>query len=115
MTVPKDLDEAALIDGAGFWRIFWSVNLPLVRSGLATAGILMFLSYWNEYFYALILTTGAANRTLPVALAFFDEAFSYNYTRMFAALTLVVLPGIIIYLLVQEQVQKSVASTGIKG
>jgi len=115
MTVPKDLDEAALIDGAGFWRIFWSVNLPLARSGLATAGILMFLSYWNEYFYALILTTGSTNRTLPVALAFFDEAFSYNYTRMFAALTLVVLPGIIIYLLVQEQVQKSVASTGIKG
>ena len=43
MSIPKDLDEAALIDGAGFWRIFWSVNLPLARSGLATAGILLFL------------------------------------------------------------------------
>lgn len=115
MVIPKDLDEAALIDGAGFWRIFWNVNLPLARSGLATAGILMFLSYWNEYFYALILTTGPENRTLPVALQFFDEAFSYNYTRMFAALTLVILPGVIIYLLVQEQVQKSVVSSGIKG
>jgi raffinose/stachyose/melibiose transport system permease protein len=115
MTIPKDLDEAALIDGASFWRIFWSVNLPLARSGIATAGILMFLGNWNEYFYALILTTSEVNRTLPVALQFFDEAFSYNYTRMFAALTLVITPGILIYLLVQEQVQASVASTGVKG
>jgi raffinose/stachyose/melibiose transport system permease protein len=115
MTIPKDLDEAALIDGASFWRIFWSVNLPLAKSGIATAGILMFLGNWNEYFYALILTTSPEHRTLPVALQFFDEAFSYNYTRMFAALTLIILPGILIYLIVQEQVQKSVASSGVKG
>lgn len=115
MTIPKDLDEAALLDGAGFFRIFWSVNLPLARSGMATAGILMFLNYWNEYFFALMLTTSNENRTLPVALQLFDNAFSYNYTNMFAALTLAILPGIIIYLLVQEQVQQSVASSGVKG
>lgn len=115
MTVPRDLDEAALLDGAGFFRIFWSVNLPLARSGLATAGILMFLNYWNEYFFALMLTTSNENRTLPVALQFFDNAFSYNYTNMFAALTMAILPGILIYLLVQEQVQQSVASSGVKG
>lgn len=114
-TVPKELDEAALIDGASFWQVFWKINLPLVKSGMATAGILMFLASWNEYFYAVILTSSAANRTLPVALRFFNEAFSYNYTRMFAALTMAVLPGIIIYLFAQEQVQKSVASSGIKG
>jgi raffinose/stachyose/melibiose transport system permease protein len=115
MTIPKDLDEAALIDGASFWRIFWNVNLPLAKSGLATAGILMFLTSWNEYFYALILTSSPENRTMPVALQFFNEAFSYNYTTMFAALTLAILPGIIVYLFVQEQVQASVAATGVKG
>ncbi|HZG84338.1 carbohydrate ABC transporter permease [Paenibacillus sp.] len=115
LSIPKDLDEAARIDGAGFWRIFWSVNLPLAKSGLATAGILMFLNNWNEYFYALVLTSSQHNRTLPVALAFFNEAFSYNYTYMFAALTMIVLPGILIYLFVQEQVQQSVASSGVKG
>lgn len=113
--IPKDLDESALIDGAGFWRIFWNVNLPLARSGISTAGILMFLNNWNEYFYALILTTSEANRTLPVALKFFNEAFSYNYTNMFAALIMVIIPGIVIYVLVQEQVQQSVASSGVKG
>lgn len=115
MTIPKDLDESAVLDGAGFFRTFWNINLPLAKSGLATAGILMFLSYWNEYFFALMLTTSSANRTLPVALQFFDTAFSYNYTNMFAALTLTVLPGIMIYLLVQEQVQQSIASSGVKG
>ncbi len=115
IAIPKDLDESALIDGAGFWRIFWNVNMPLAKSGISTAGILMFLNNWNEYFYALILTTSEKNRTLPVALEFFNEAFSYNYTRMFAALLMVILPGILIYVLVQEQVQQSVASSGVKG
>lgn len=115
MSIPKDLDEAALLDGAGFWRIFWSVNLPLARSGISTAGILMFLNNWNEYFYALILTSSKENRVLPVALKFFNETFSYNYTRMFAALILVIIPGIVIYVLVQEQIQQSVASSGVKG
>lgn len=115
MSIPKDLDEAALMDGAGFWRIFWNLNLPLARSGLATAFILLFLANWNEYFYAAVLTSGQQNRTLPVALAFFNEAFSYNYTNMFAALTMVVIPGIVVYLFVQEQVQQSVASSGVKG
>ncbi|MOA34593.1 Inner membrane ABC transporter permease protein YcjP [compost metagenome] len=115
IAIPKDLDESALIDGAGFWRIFWNVNMPLAKSGISTAGILMFLNNWNEYFYALILTTSEKNRTLPVALEFFNEAFSYNYTRMFAALMMVILPGIMIYVLVQEQVQQSVASSGVKG
>ncbi|MNO73793.1 Inner membrane ABC transporter permease protein YcjP [compost metagenome] len=115
IAIPKDLDESALIDGAGLWRIFWNVNMPLAKSGISTAGILMFLNNWNEYFYALILTTSEKNRTLPVALEFFNEAFSYNYTRMFAALLMVILPGILIYVLVQEQVQQSVASSGVKG
>jgi len=115
MTNPKQIDEAALIDGASFWKVFWAVNVPLVRPGLSTAGILLFLGSWNEYFYALVLTSSASNRTLPLSVAFFNEAFSYNYTLLFAALTIVVLPSIILYLIVQEQVQQSVASAGVKG
>jgi raffinose/stachyose/melibiose transport system permease protein len=61
------------------------------------------------------LTSSPENRTLPLALAFFNEAFSYDYTKMFAALTMVVLPGIIIYTFAQEQIQASVASSGVKG
>jgi hypothetical protein len=109
------LDEAAVIEGANFFTVFWKINLPLAKGGLATAGILMFLGNWNEYFYASILTSSDSTRTLPLALQFFTEAFSYNYPRLFAALTVVILPGIILYILAQEQVQASVASSGIKG
>lgn len=114
-TVPKAMSEAALIDGASFWQIFWRIHIPLVKSGLVTAGILMFLGNWNEYFYAMLLTSSKATRTLPLALGFFTETFSYNYTEMFAALTIVIIPSILIYTLAQEQIQKSVASTGVKG
>ncbi|MGN6715542.1 carbohydrate ABC transporter permease [Anaerocolumna jejuensis] len=115
MSIPKSLDEAAAIEGAGFFTVFWKINLPLAKNGLATAGILMFLNNWNEYFYASLLTSADRNRTLPIALQFFNEAFSYDYTRLFAALTIVVIPGIVLYALSQEQVQASVAATGVKG
>lgn len=115
MGVPKELDEAATIDGAGFFRIFFTINLPLAKSGLSTAGILMFLGNWNEYFYAALLTSSEKNRTLPVALQFFNQSLSYDYTKMFAALTIVVVPAIIVYCIAQEQVQESVAASGIKG
>lgn len=115
MTIPKSLDEAAAMEGAGFLTVFFKINLPLAKGGLATAGILMFLNNWNEYFFASLLTSSDRNRTLPIALQFFNEAFSYDYTKLFAALVVVVLPGIILYIFAQEQVQTSVASSGIKG
>lgn len=114
LSVPSDLDEAARIDGAGFLRTFFIINLPLAKSGLATAGILMFLNNWNEYFYASMLTHTAESRTMPVALQFFNQSFSYDYTKMFAALTLVIVPGVILYLCMQKQVQQSVAASGMK-
>lgn len=115
MAIPKSLDEAASLEGAGFFTTFWKINFPLAKSGLATAGILMFLNNWNEYFYASLLTSSDENRTLPLALQFFTESFSYDYTKLFAALTVVVLPGILLYIFAQEQVQASVAATGVKG
>ena len=115
MAIPKSLDEAASLEGAGFFTTFWKINFPLAKSGLATAGILMFLNNWNEYFYASLLTSSDENRTLPLALQFFTESFSYDYTKLFAALTVVVLPGILLYVFAQEQVQASVAATGVKG
>lgn len=115
MAIPKSLDEAAIIDGAGFMRTFWSINLPLAKSALSTAGIRMFLGNWNEYYFASLLTHSDSQRTLPIALSFFTSEFSYNYTNLFAALTIVILPGIVLYVFAQEQVQASVAATGIKG
>jgi raffinose/stachyose/melibiose transport system permease protein len=115
LSIPKDFSEAAWMEGSGFLRTFFSINLPMAKSGMATAGILMFLGNWNEYFFAMLLTTSPLSRTLPVALASFNETYSYNYTNMFAALTMAILPGIIIYALAQEQMTNSIVASGIKG
>ena len=115
MAIPKELDEAATIDGAGFFRTFVAIDLPLAKSGLSTAGILMFLNNWNEYFFASLLTASESKRTLPVALQFFNQSLSYDYTKMFAALTVVIVPAVLVYALAQEQIQQSVASSGVKG
>ena len=115
MGIPKEVSEAATVDGAGFIRVFWSVCLPMARNGLVTAGILMFLSSWNEFYYASLLTSSPSKRTLPVLTTLFNTQFSYDYTKTFAALTLLIIPGIVIYALAQEQVQKSLASGAVKG
>ena len=113
--VPQDLTEDATIDGASFFRTFWHINLPLARNGIVTAGVLMLLNNWNEFYYANLLISSPQNRTLPVVTILFNSMFSYNYTNTFAALVVVVLPGILFYALAQKQVQESIASTGIKG
>lgn len=115
LAIPKSLDEAAILEGADFFTVFWKINLPLAKGGLTTAGILLFLGNWNEYFYASLLISSDNARTLPLALQFFTESFSYNYPRLFAALTVVVLPGILLYAVMEEQVQTAMASSGIKG
>ena len=115
LAIPKSLDEAAILEGADFFTVFWKINLPLAKGGLTTAGILLFLGNWNEYFYASLLISSDKARTLPLALQFFTESFSYNYPRLFAALTVVVLPGILLYAVLEEQVQTAMASSGIKG
>lgn len=114
-SIPNELTEAATIDGASFLRTFWRINLPLARNGIVTSGILMLLANWNEFYYANLLISSSGNRTLPVITILFNSMFSYNYTNTFAALTVVVLPGVIFYALAQKQVQSSIAATGIKG
>ncbi|WP_330582253.1 carbohydrate ABC transporter permease [Faecalicatena orotica] len=114
-SVPDELTEAARLDGASFFKVFWKVNLPLAKNGLVTAGVLMFLANWNEFYYANLLITSPENRTLPVITILFNSMFAYNYTNTFAALTVVVIPGIIIYAFAQKQVQQGLASSAVKG
>lgn len=114
-SIPDELTEAARLDGASFFQIFWKVNLPLAKNALLTAGILMFLGNWNEFYYANLLVTSPQNRTLPVITIMFNSMFAYNYTNTFAALVVVVIPGIILYAFTQKYVEQGIASSGVKG
>ena len=114
-SIPREMEDAACIDGAGFYRTFFRVILPLSKPGLATGAILQFLTAWNEFMFALILTQSTSVRTLPLALNYFTSSFSFNFTAMFAALTMAVLPSILIYVLLQEQVNASMVTGAVKG
>jgi len=115
MTIPLEFSEAAWLEGAGFVKTFLMINLPMAKSGLATAGTLLFLANWNEYYYAMLLTMKEVNRTVPFAITYFDNTFNFDYTSMFAALTLVIVPALIVYAVFQEQVAASLVASGVKG
>ena len=113
--IPTELEEAAYIDGAGFFRTFWQVMMPCAKGGLASAAVLAFLGSWNEFTFALLLTSSTSTRTLPLSLSYFNSQFSFNYTAMFAAITIAVLPSIIVFSIFQEQVCSSLTAGSVKG
>lgn len=113
--IPTELEEAAYIDGAGFFRTFIQVMMPCAKGGLASAAVLAFLASWNEFTFALLLTSSTNTRTLPLSLSYFTSQFSFNYTAMFAAITIAVLPSIIVFAIFQEQVCSSLTAGSVKG
>ena len=113
--IPTELEEAAYIDGAGFFRTFWQVMMPCAKGGLASAAVLAFLGSWNEFTFALLLTSSTSTRTLPLSLSYFTSQFSFNYTAIFAAITIAVLPSIIVFSIFQEQVCSSLTAGSVKG
>lgn len=114
-SIPRELEEAAYIDGAGFFRTFIQVMVPCAKGGLASAGVLCFLESWNEFTFALLLTSSTSTRTLPLSLSYFTSQFSFNYTAMFAAITIAVVPSIIVFAIFQEQVCSSMTAGSVKG
>lgn len=112
--IPRSLEEAAYVDGAGFLRTYFTIMLPCAKGGLASSAVLAFLTCWNEFTFALILTKSENVRTLPLSLSYFTNQFSFNYTAMFAAITIAVIPSIIVYALFQEQVVTSLTAGSVK-
>ena len=114
-SLPKELEEAAVLDGASFMQTYTRVMLPLTTPAIASAGVLIFLNSWNEFLFALPLTQSEETRTLSYALRFFVNTFSYDYPTLLAAVVLTLLPSIVIYVLLQEQIHKSLVGGAIKG
>lgn len=115
LSVPQELEDAACVDGAGFGRTFFSIMLPMSKPALSSAAILTYIFSWNEFMYAMLLTSSEENRTLPLTIKYFTSAFSFNYSSMFAALVLCILPTVIIYVVLQEQIAESMVAGAVKG
>lgn len=115
--IPRDLDEAATIDGASPWGIFWHVALPLARPGLAIVAIFTFLSRWNEYLWPLIVARRPEMYTAQIALRSFVLSNTVEWQKMMAAGVLIALPVLLLYLVLQPYFEESLGALGrgVKG
>ena len=116
LSIPRELEEAAVVDGCTRWGAFLRVVLPLSRPAIATISILQFLGAWNEYLLALILIRSAERRTIPLAIQVFFYSFGRSeWTQVFAALTIASLPMLIIYILLQRHFIQGLTAGAVKG
>lgn len=115
ITLPKDLEEAALVDGAGLMRIFWSIVVPLSRPIYATVAILQALFTWNRFMWPLMVTRGPEVRPLTVGIQSFFGQDPRLWGDLMAFAAMITIPVLIVFLLFQKWFVQSVARTGIKG
>ena len=113
--VPKDLNEAAQIDGCTPWQAFWKIEFPLAKSGIASAGIFAFLTSWNEYALASQLTRSTDSKTLPVGLMDFTAQFTIDWAGMCAMAVIIIIPALILTFLVQKHLIAGLTFGGVKG
>jgi len=115
LSIPASLDEAAEIDGASKWRLFWDVILPLSRPGLITLTIFTFMGTYNSFFWPLVMIKSEAKYTLPIGLMFFDSTRGQSTHLLMAAVTMSVVPMIVIFVLLQKYLVKGIQVGAVKG
>lgn len=111
--VPKELEEAAVMDGASTPRVLWHVVLPLITPGLAATSILTFISSWNEFAVALTMTM-KQTATVPVAIAKFAQDYEIQYTQMAASAALAMLPALVVLLIAQRYIVRGLTQGAVK-
>lgn len=112
--IPKDIDEAAYIDGANYFTIALRIIAPIARPGIITAAILQTVYCWNEYMFALIHISNQKYKTMQLAISYFIGMFSSDYGAMFAAVTMSVIPIVIVFVIFQKQVVSAFISGSVK-
>ncbi|HEY7019249.1 MAG TPA: carbohydrate ABC transporter permease [Gaiellaceae bacterium] len=115
--IPRELEEAALVDGASYFQSYYKVVLPLAAPGLVTAGLLAFIFVWNEFLFAITLTSSANHRPVPAAIAFFtgSSQFEIPLGTISAASVVVTVPLIILVLIFQKRIVAGLTAGAVKG
>ena len=112
--VPKELDEAMMVDGAGPWTRYVRLMLPLARPALATAAVFSFLGAWDEYVWAVTIINTPSRQTLPVGIALFSGAHTTNWGLTFAATTIAIVPSLVVFLIFQRQLVGGITAGALK-
>ena len=112
---PRELEEAAFVDGASYWTIFWRISLPQLKPPIAALTIILFSANWNNFILPLVFVRKANVMTLPVGLMALQDSFGLlSLSAMMAGVTMAVIPLFVIFLIAQRFILESIASTGIK-
>ena len=113
--MPNEMFEAACIDGCSIYKIFTSIALPLSKTGIFVTALMAFVGNWNELLLAMVFISDDAKKTLPVALSKFVGPYNTNYTQMFAAIIIAILPTIIVYCCFSNQIVHGLTAGAVKG
>lgn len=113
--LPKELEEAARIDGASTWTTFYRVALPLAKGALATLAVITFMASWNDFLWPLLVLNDRTMQTLPVGLATIQGQYTFDYGKLMAGAAVTALPVLVLYMFLQRYIVQSVAMTGLKG
>jgi multiple sugar transport system permease protein len=114
LAIPRELEEAAIVDGAGYFRIYWSIILPLSRPILSALAILFFLANWNSFLWPLTITSNQDLWMVQVAIASFRQQYTGSWNYIMAASTVVALPTLAMFVIFQKRIIESIKTTGIK-
>ena len=114
LALPRELEEAAVVDGAGYWTIYWSIILPLSRPIIAALAILFFLANWNNFLWPLTVVNDQNLWVVQVAIASFKSQYASSWNYTMAASTMVALPMLILFIVFQRQIMDSIKTSGLK-
>ncbi len=114
-SIPKEIEEAAIIDGCGIYRLIWTVITPMLKTSLVTVAIMTFLNNWNEFMMASTYLSSPKWKTLPFSVLEFTGLYSSNYSVQFAVMALTAAPMVIIYVILNKHITKGVAMGAVKG
>lgn len=114
-SIPGELEEAAVMDGATVYQIFFRIIAPLCRSSVVTVAVVMFINCWNDLLLPQIFLTDGAKMTLPVGLTEFQGRYSTNYVTMIAAVVITVIPSIVVYIFLHRNIMEGMVAGAVKG
>jgi multiple sugar transport system permease protein len=114
LSLPKEIEEAARMDGAGYWRIYWNIILPLSRPIMSALAILFFLANWNSFLWPLTIASDPDLWVVQVGIANFKSQYAASWNYMMAASTIVAIPTLVLFVIFQRQIMDSLKTSGLK-
>jgi len=112
--IPRELEEAAIIDGAGYWRVYWNIIMPLSKPILAALSVFFFLANWNSFLWPLTITTNQNLWVVQIAISSFQQQYSSSQNYIMAASVVVAMPTMLLFLFFQRQLVESIKTSGFK-